>query len=183
MVVGKRHVLHQNLAYNADTRLAKGLVNGEGVKGLHDPATDLFVAPRTVGLGERFNGDLLPVLMEGIGRPCFPFIGADTIEAAHKEIAVNDGFCRVQNKGGFQTKTLVGLHAVGVEGNDGNMSVARLFQGAADEAHIVAGAAAAAGLGHNDGKMIGIVFSRQHRVHDLSHNRDGGEAGIVVDEF
>ena len=58
-----------------------------------------------------------------------------------------------------------------------------LFQRAADEAYVVAGAAAAAGLRHGDGEMICVVFSGQNGAHDLADDRDGGEAGVVIDVF
>ena len=56
-----------------------------------------------------------------------------------------------------------------------------LLQRPADEAHIVAGAVAAAGLHHGQGQMVGVVFAGEHRVHQLAHGDDGGIAGVVVD--
>ena len=61
------------------------------------------------------------------------------------------------------------------------MAVARLFQRAADEADVVARAAAAARLRHHEGKVIGVVAARGHRLHELADHRDGREAGVVVD--
>lgn len=58
-----------------------------------------------------------------------------------------------------------------------------LLQRAANEADIVAGAAAAAGLRHGDGETICVVFSGQNGAHDLADDRDGGEAGVVIDVF
>ena len=75
------------------------------------------------------------------------------------------------------------FHAVGIQGNYRDVAHSSLFQSPADKGHIVAGPAAAAGLGHNNGKLPGIIFSGEHRLHDLSNHRDGGEAGIVVDKF
>ena len=43
--------------------------------------------------------------------------------------------------------------------------------------------AATAGLGHHHGQLVRVVFPGKHRVHDLPHHGDGGEAGIVVYEF
>ncbi len=63
------------------------------------------------------------------------------------------------------------------------MAKSRLVQRPADEAHVVARPAAAAGLGHHHGQFIRVVFSGKHRVHDLPHHGDGGEAGVVVHEF
>ena len=80
-------------------------------------------------------------------------------------------------------EALVFLHAVGVERNHGDVAETRLFQGPANESHIVAGPAAAAGLGHHNGQVIGVIFAGEDGLHDLPHHRNGGEAGVVVDEF
>ena len=63
------------------------------------------------------------------------------------------------------------------------MPQSRLVQRPADEAHVVACPAAAAGLGHHHGQLVRVVFPGKHRVHDLPHHGDGGEAGVVVHEF
>ena len=63
------------------------------------------------------------------------------------------------------------------------MAKPRLVQRTADEAHVVARPAAAAGLGHHHGQLVRVVFPGKHRVHDLPHHGDGGEAGVVVYEF
>ena len=51
---------------------------------------------------------------------------------------------------------------------------------AADETDIIARAAAAARLRHDDGQPVGVVFARQHRLHDLPDNGDRRVAGVVI---
>ena len=61
------------------------------------------------------------------------------------------------------------------------MGIARLHEGAADEGDVVARAAAAAGLRHDDGEPIRVVLPGENGVHDLSDDGNGGIAGVVVD--
>ena len=63
------------------------------------------------------------------------------------------------------------------------MGQACLVQGTADKAHIVAGPAAAAGLGHSDGQMVRVIPAGEHRLHDLAYGGHGGEAGVIVHIF
>ena len=60
------------------------------------------------------------------------------------------------------------------------MTKVHLLKRAANKSHIVAGTAAASGLRHNDGKMVGVVFSGEHSLHYLSDDGYRGEAGVVV---
>ena len=61
------------------------------------------------------------------------------------------------------------------------MTQARLVQGPADKGHIVAGPAAAAGLGHDESQLIGVVPAGENGLHQLPHRQDGGIAGVVID--
>ncbi len=80
-------------------------------------------------------------------------------------------------------KARIRLHAVGIDGDYGNLSHAGFFQGAADKADVIGGTAAAAGLAHKDGGVIQIIFSRKQRVHNLTDDNQGGIAGIIVYVF
>ena len=181
MVVRERHILHQNFAHNADTRLTQRLVDGQRVKVRHDAAADVGIAPLRFGVHERIDADLLPLLMDRLGAALFQLIGAHMIEAAHEEVAVDQRVDRVHDEALGEREALVLLHAVEVDGDDRNVTVARLFQRAADEADVVARAAAAARLRHHEGKVIGVIAARGHRLHKLADHRDGREAGVVVD--
>ena len=183
VVVGQWHILDQDLSHNAHPGLAEGLVNGEGIKGLHDPPADLGIGQLALGVRQRIDGDLLPLLVEGIGRAGGQLIGPDPVEAAHKQVAVDNGVDGIQNETWGELEALVFLHAVGIDGDHRDLGAPGLLQGPANEGHIVAGPAAAAGLGHDDGQVIQVVFPGEHRLHDLAHHGDGGEAGIVIDVF
>ena len=89
----------------------------------------------------------------------------------------------VQQQRRRNAEALVRLHAVGVERDDRDVFKARLFERAADKGDVIARAAAAAGLRHGDGETICVVFSGQNGAHDLADDRDGGEAGVVIDVF
>ena len=121
--------------------------------------------------------------MKGVGGTLLFFIGTHPVQAAHEQVAVDDTAKRGEQKAGGELEALVGLHAVGVQGDDRDMPQSRLVQRPADEAHVVARPAAAAGLGHHHGQLVRVVFPGKHRVHDLSHHGDGGKAGVVVHEF
>ena len=73
------------------------------------------------------------------------------------------------------------LHAVGIERDDRNMAQICLVERTADKTDIIACPAAASGLRHHDGKLFCVIAAGQHSLHNLSHHRYGGKAGIVVD--
>ena len=183
MVVGQGHILDQDLAHHTHTGLFQLLMDGKCVKISNDLPTDALVSARTVFGGQCFDALFLPALMQGIGRAGDQLVGPHPVQAAHQKVAIDDALDHIDHHAGLDLEALVFLHAVGVEGDHRNLGMSRLFQGSSDKSHIVAGTAAAAGLGHDDGQFIGVVFTRQHRLHDLAHHRDGGEAGIVVDKF
>ena len=179
-VIGKGHVFHEDFAHNPDPRPAHGFIDGKMVKAL-----DNLAAERGIGLaalaGERGDAALPKLGVQGVGGAGRAFIGADPVQAAQEEVPEDDGFAEGENQGRGEAEALVLFHAVGVERDDGNVREAGLVQGAADEADIIAGPAAAAGLGHDDGEAVGVILAGEHGLHDLAHHRDGGEAGVVVD--
>ena len=183
MVVGEGHILDQNLAHHADARFAQSLINGKIVKGFHNAAANRFVRPLALAADQRIDGDFQPLLMKGVGGTLLFFIGTHPVQAAHEQVAVDHAPQGGEQKAGGELEALVGLHAVGVQGDDRDMAKPRLVQRPTDEADIVARPAAAAGLGHHHGQLVRVVFPGKHRVHDLPHHGDGGEAGIVVYEF
>ena len=72
------------------------------------------------------------------------------------------------------------LNARQAEGDHGDILVARLFQGLAQQGDVVGGPAAAAGLELDHGHLVGIVFSRLQRLHQLADDQNGGITGVVV---
>ena len=60
------------------------------------------------------------------------------------------------------------------------MLIARFLQGPADEADVVGGPAAAAGLADDDGDLVRVVLAGQDGLHDLAHHHQRRIAGVVV---
>ena len=135
------------------------------------------------GTSYTLYGGMVPLLMQLLRRARNLFIGPNPVQTAHEEIPINQSVHRVNGKARRDLKTRVLFHAVGIYGNHGDMAIPRLLECPADKGHIVAGPAAAAGLGHHDGQMIRIVFTGEHCLHDLPHHGNGGEAGVVIDKF
>ena len=183
MVVGEGHILDQNLAHHADSGLAQSFVNGKCVKGFHNAAANRLIRPFALAVYKRINGDFQPFPVQSVGGTLLFLVGTHPVQAAHEQVAVDHAPQRGEQKAGGELEALVGLHAVGVQGDDRDMAKPRLVQRTADEAHVVACPAAAAGLGHHHGQLVRVVFPGKHRVHDLPHHGDGGEAGVVVHEF
>ena len=121
--------------------------------------------------------------MEGVRASLGQLIGPYPVQTAHQQVAIYHRLKNIPKQRHGHAEALVLLHAVEVQRDHGNMSQIRFFQRAPDKGHIVAGPATAAGLGHHNGQLVRIVFPGQHRLHDLTHHSDGGEAGVVVDKF
>ena len=183
MIIGQGHILDQNLAHHADSGLAQSFVNGKRVKGFHNAAANRLIRPFALAVYKRINGDFQPFPVQSVGGTLLFLVGTHPVQAAHEQVAVDHAPQRGEQKAGGELEALVGLHAVGVQGDDRDMPQSRLVQRPADEAHVVACPAAAAGLGHHHGQLVRVVFPGKHRVHDLPHHGDGGEAGVVVHEF
>ena len=60
------------------------------------------------------------------------------------------------------------------------MAHAGLLEGATDEADVVGGTTAAAGLGNHNRYFIQVVFARKQCMHNLSHNHERRVAGIII---
>ena len=80
-------------------------------------------------------------------------------------------------------ETTVLFHAVGVKRNDGDVRKPRFIQRTTDKGHIVAGAATATGLAHDDSQFIGIIATGKDSLHNLTNHSDRGETGVIVDVF
>jgi len=95
---------------------------------------------------------------------------------------------RALEKAGYGHIPVVSVNLNGMEKNEGftlskglimdavhALVYGDLFiRGAADEADVVARAAAAARLRHHEGKVIGVIAARGHRLHKLADHRDQG---------
>ena len=158
MVVSQGHVLDQYLTYNTDPWLSECFIDGKNVK-----AVDNFVTKGTVALPafscQRGNTAVPELSMKGIGRTRLALIGTNPIEATQKQIPVDDGFASTENQLRREAKSLVLFHPIGVERNNRDMRKAGFIQRTADETDIIARTTAATGLGHDDGKLIGVIVT------------------------
>ena len=76
--------------------------------------------------------------MDRLGAALFQLIGAHMVQAAHEEVAVDQRVDRVHDESLGEREALVLLHAVEIDGDDRNVTIARLFQRATNEADVVA---------------------------------------------
>ena len=70
-----------------------------------------------------------------------------------------------------------------VQGDDRDLLHVCLLQGTADEADIVRRTASTAGLTHDNGGLVQVIFAGQQCFHNLTDYQQGRIAGIVVDIF
>ena len=136
-----------------------------------------------MGTGEGIDAALLPGPVQGVGAAGGALIGTDPVQAAHEQVPIYQGPGGVQDQGYRKPEARGSFHAVGVEGDDRNVRQPRLIQSPADEAHVVAGPAAAAGLGHEDGQVIGVILPGGNGAHDLPHHGDGGKQASLLTKF
>ena len=83
MVVGKGHILDQNLAHHADPRLSQTFVNGEIVKGFHNLGAQLLIFPVGFLAGQLRNASIPPLVVQGVGRTGLQLVGTHPVQAAH----------------------------------------------------------------------------------------------------
>ena len=124
-----------------------------------------------------------PFLMNGIDTAGFGFIRPHPVDAPHENITEFRGHCNPDQKAGIQMEAGVALNSRQIQGNDGNLFHAGLFQGSPDKTHIVGGPAPASCLGHDDGGFVQVIFSGQQRFHNLAYHQKGGIAGVIIDIF
>ena len=181
LVVGQRGELHQNFADDAHLRLLQTLLQRKLVE-IADDAPDDLAELLHPGLLLLYcgNADLLPLFVEGVGRAGHQLVGTGGIEHPHEDIAVDHCLQGLGQERQTDAEARRLLHAVGIEGDHRDLGHARLLQRTADEADVVGGTAAAAGLGHDDRCMVEVKMPGLQGIHDLSHHNDGGVAGIVV---
>ncbi len=121
IVVGKRHIFDQYLADNTDARLLQRLVDGQRIKVPHDALADLSVTVLAFRISQRGNADIAPFFVQRICRSGFLFIRAHAVQAAHQQIAVDERAHCCKQQRGRDLKAAVFLHAVGVEGDHGDV--------------------------------------------------------------
>ena len=158
MVVGGGREFHQDLAH--DPHL--GFLDVQPLQAVEiaDDAADVLceVHHAQGGAGKLAYTDLFPFFMQGVGRAGHLFIGPGGVQHTHEHVSVDHGLHGLGDQGSRQGEARVGLHAVGIDGDHRDLGHPCLFQGTADEADVVGGPAAAAGLGHDHCCVVQVVF-------------------------
>ena len=184
VVVGRRRVFDQDLAHDAYPGLPL-LIDGDPVEFAdHFPAETIdhgnVDAPH---FDQEAGASLQPFLMDSFHGALVLFVGPHAVDAFHHDVA-EDQAHRTAGEGlEADLEAGVFLQAGQIGRDDRDLFQACLGQGPADEAHIVGGSAAAAGLGHEDSHLVQVIFARIQGFHDLSHHEEGRIAGVVVDVF
>ena len=83
-------------------------------------------------------------------------------------------------RGNRKGKARIGLHAVGIDRDHGNLRHARFFKGTADKSNIVGSPASASCLAHENCRVIEVIFAGKKGIHDLADDDEGGVAGVIV---
>ena len=86
-------------------------------------------------------------------------VRAHAVDAPHHDIAEHDGKSGAADQLEVQLEAGVVLKARHIRADDRDLLHAGLSEGAADKADVVGGAAAAAGLGHDDGRAVQVIFA------------------------
>ena len=159
VVVGQRREFHKDFPYNAHLWLLY-IQPWESVKIADNP---LYIASEFyhggIFLGQGGNAAGLPFHVKGIGTAWLCLIGPGGIKHPHEDIPVHNGlhgFCQQRHGEG---EAGICLHSVGVDRDNRYLGHSRLFQGPADEADVVGCAAAAAGLAHEDSRVVQVIFA------------------------
>ena len=167
------HDAHPNLLFPADRD--GGKAGADLVKDL----AHLLAAHALAGL-EAVHQLLGPVLHHGVGGTSLHLVGADLVGHPHDQVAVHHAVHQLADQVHAQAEAGVFLQTEG-DGDHGNIVHPRLGQGFAQQMDVVAGPAAAAGLGDEQGHLVGVVASVLDGVHKLSDDQQSGVAGVVVD--
>ena len=183
MVVAQGGELHIDLPHDAHPDL---LLPGDGDGGevgadLVEDAPHLLAAHALARL-EAVHQLLGPVVHHGVGGPRLHLVGADLIGHPHDEVAVHHAVDQLADQAHGEVEARVLLQTKG-DGDDGHIVHPRLGQGLAQQVDVVGGPAAAAGLGDEQGHLVGVVAPVLDGVHELADDQQGGVAGVVMDIF
>ena len=186
VVVGVGVELHEDLADQADARLARNVAQGQGVEGAHALADDLPVgdAPTQGGHASRRN----PLLEVGIPRAVQLHRGAGRgLVGAHAQqhrldgVADDEGLDGLVDVRDTQVEARVVLDALDGQGDDGHLRVSGVAQALAQQGRVVAGATHAARLRDAHRRAVGVGAPGDELVEELSNDDDRRVARVVVD--
>ena len=188
VVVGIGVEFHEDLADQADARLARDVAQGEGVEGTHALADDLSVGDASAQGRHASRGD--PLLDVAVPRAVQVHRGAGGgLVGAHAQqhrldgVADDEGLDGLVDVRDAEVETGVVLDALDGQGNDGNLRVPGVTQALTQQGRVVAGAAHAARLGDAHSRAVGVGAPRDELVEELADDDDRRVARVVVDVF
>ena len=183
MVVAQGGELHIDLAHDAHPHLGlprHGAGSEVGADLVEDGAH--LAAAHALSRLEAVHQLLGPAIYHGVGGARLHLIGADLVGYPHDQVAVHHTVYQLADQVHAQAEARVLLQAEG-DGDHGDIVHPRLGQGLPQQMDIVAGPAAAAGLGDEQGHLVGVIAPVLNGIHKLADDQQGGVAGVVVDIF
>ena len=183
MVVAQGGELHIDLAHDAHPHLGlpRHRDGGEVGADLVEDGAHLAAA-HALALLEAVHHALDPVFHSQVGGPGIYLIGPDLVGHPHDEVAVHHAVYQLADQADGELEARILLQAEG-HGDHGHIVHPRLGQGLAQQVDVVAGPAAAAGLGDEQGHLMGVIAPVLNGIHKLADDQQGGVAGVVVDIF
>ena len=173
--------LNQNLTNNANARLGSLALQRQVVKVVYDGANRLLITTEFLAFGDLQLALFHPVIEQLLCRTLFDFIRACTVQALHKQVAIEQReYSVVQHSGRHLEARIRFIQLLECERDNRDMAQTRSLQRLANEADVVGCATAATCLGNDHSKFIGVITARCNRFHDLASNQDGRVANIVV---
>ena len=109
-------------------------------------------------------------------------VGADLVGHVHDEVAVHHAIDQPADQANGPVEAGVLLQPEG-QGEDGHKGQPRLVQSLAEHVDVVGSPAAAAGLGDEQGHLMGVIPLVLDGVNHLADDQQSGVAGVIVDVF
>ena len=184
LVVAKRAVFYINFAHDAHLYLGH-TVQRDRSKIAADHRELLFHVPRrivAVGL-HPFLAGCDPLFGHGQRVALMHLVGLALVAQRHDQIAVENAGKGLAGQLERELKAAVFFQAGKIQACHGHLRIARLHQCLAQQVDIVAGAAAAAGLGDQQRRAVQIILAAVQRIQELADHQKGRIAGVVVNIF
>ena len=124
-----------------------------------------------------------PGVHQAVGVAGVVLIRGDLVAQGAQHIPVEDAGHRLPQQGQVHLEAAVLFQAREVQAGHRDLGVARLDQGLAQQVDVVGSAAAATGLGDEQGGVVQVVLAAVQRVDELADDQQRRVAGVVVDVF
>jgi len=183
-VVAQRRILDIDFADNADAGFSF-MTALDGVK-IIDNRGKVFahiLVGQALSAVELLDKRVVPLLNERIRFALIEFIRARLVGYAHDAVAVDQRRDNLPNERQRQLEAGCAFQTAHVDGNNRNLLKPRFLHCLTQKKNMVAGAAAAAGLGDNQGDLVDVVLAGMQRIEELTDDQQCGNAGVVMNVF